>query len=57
MAEAMAELNHSLAAVSRHIDAISANLEVTTRNMSEFSQHIRDDPSLLIRGREAPDGS
>ena len=57
VAEAMAELKYSLAAVSRHIDAISANLEVTTRNMSEFSQHIRDDPSLLIRGREAPDGS
>jgi phospholipid/cholesterol/gamma-HCH transport system substrate-binding protein len=57
VAEAVAELKHSLAAVSRHIDAIAANLEVTTRNLSEFSQHIRDDPSLLIRGREAPDGS
>jgi phospholipid/cholesterol/gamma-HCH transport system substrate-binding protein len=56
VAEAMAELKHSLAAVSRHIDAIAANLEVTTRNMGEFSQQIRDDPSLLIRGREAPDG-
>lgn len=55
LAEALAELKHSLAAVSRHIDAIAANLEVTTRNMSEFSQQIRDDPSLLIRGREAPD--
>ncbi len=56
VAEAMAELNQSLAAVSRHIDAIAANLEVTTRNFSEFSKHIRDDPSLLIRGREAQDG-
>jgi phospholipid/cholesterol/gamma-HCH transport system substrate-binding protein len=56
VAEAMAELNQSLAAVSRHIDAISANLEVTTRNFSEFSKHIRDDPSLLIRGREGQDG-
>jgi phospholipid/cholesterol/gamma-HCH transport system substrate-binding protein len=37
----------------RRIDAIAANLEVTTRNMNEFSKQIRDDPSLLIRGREA----
>ena len=56
VAEAMAELKHSLAAVSRHIDAIAANLEVTTRNLNEFSKQIRDDPSLLIRGREAQDG-
>lgn len=57
VAEAMAELKHSLAAVSRHIDAIAANLEVTTRNMNEFSKQIRDDPSLLIRGREAQGGN
>ncbi len=57
VAEAMAELKYSLAAVSRHIDAVAANLEVTTRNMSEFSDQIRGDPSLLIRGREAPAGN
>lgn len=55
VARAMADLNLSLAAVARHIDAISSNLEVTTRNMGEFSKQIRDDPSLVLRGREAPD--
>jgi phospholipid/cholesterol/gamma-HCH transport system substrate-binding protein len=49
---ALRELNHSLAAVSRHIDAIASNLEATTRNMNEFSRHIRNDPGLLVRGRE-----
>jgi phospholipid/cholesterol/gamma-HCH transport system substrate-binding protein len=57
VAEAMAELKYSLSAVSRHIDAVAANLEVTTRNMAEFSDQIRGDPSLLIRGREAPEGN
>jgi phospholipid/cholesterol/gamma-HCH transport system substrate-binding protein len=51
---ALTNLNHSLAAVARHIDAISANLENTTRNMNEFSRQIRENPSALVRGREAP---
>ena len=28
-------------------------VETTTRNMSEFSRQIRDNPGLLIRGRDA----
>jgi phospholipid/cholesterol/gamma-HCH transport system substrate-binding protein len=44
------DLNHSLATVARNIDSISSNLDTTTRNMSEFSQRIRDNPGLLIRG-------
>jgi phospholipid/cholesterol/gamma-HCH transport system substrate-binding protein len=51
---ALTNLNHSLAAVARHIDAISANLETTSRNMNEFSRQIRENPSALVRGREAP---
>jgi phospholipid/cholesterol/gamma-HCH transport system substrate-binding protein len=50
---AAADLDHSLAAVARHIDAITANLEVTTRNLAEFSQQLRANPGVLIRGREA----
>ena len=55
--QAMAELNHSLESVARHIDAITHNLEATTRNMNEFSRQIRENPSVIIRGREADDDS
>lgn len=49
---AISDLHDSLEAVARHIDAISANLEHSTRNLSEFSRQIRENPGLLVRGRE-----
>jgi phospholipid/cholesterol/gamma-HCH transport system substrate-binding protein len=51
----LSDLHASLEAVSRHIDAIARNLEDTTRNASEFSEQIRKDPSVLLRGRDAAD--
>lgn len=54
--EAIEDLNHSLEVVARHIDAIAANLEVTTRNLSEFSRQLRENPGVLIRGRETDGG-
>jgi phospholipid/cholesterol/gamma-HCH transport system substrate-binding protein len=51
----LAALHASLEAVSRHIDAIASNLEDTTRNAKEFSEQIRKDPSVLVRGRNAAD--
>jgi phospholipid/cholesterol/gamma-HCH transport system substrate-binding protein len=53
--KSLADLQASLEAVSRHIDAIASNLEDTTRNAKEFSEQIRSDPSVLLRGRNAPD--
>jgi phospholipid/cholesterol/gamma-HCH transport system substrate-binding protein len=53
----IADLHHSLEAVARHIEAVSRNLEAATRNLSELSLEVRHDPSLLIRGRELPDGA
>lgn len=50
---AITDLHDSLEAVARHIDAISHNLEQSTRNLSEFSRQIRENPGLLVRGREA----
>jgi phospholipid/cholesterol/gamma-HCH transport system substrate-binding protein len=50
---AISDLHDSLEAVARHIDAISANLEQSTRNLSEFSRQIRENPGLLVRGRES----
>jgi phospholipid/cholesterol/gamma-HCH transport system substrate-binding protein len=53
---AISDLHDSLEAVARHIDAISANLEHSSRNLSEFSRQIRENPGLIVRGRElAPD--
>jgi len=53
---AIGDLHDSLEAVARHIDAITANLEHSSRNLSEFSRQIRENPGLLVRGRElAPD--
>lgn len=51
LGDSIVDLRDSLEAVARHIDAISYNLEVTTRNMSEFSRQIRENPALIIRGR------
>jgi phospholipid/cholesterol/gamma-HCH transport system substrate-binding protein len=51
----LVDLHASLEAISRHIDAVASHLEDTTRNASEFSEQIRKDPSVLLRGREAED--
>ena len=53
ISESLIDLRHSLDSVARHIDAITSNLESTTRNLSEFSRQLRDNPGLLIRGRDA----
>jgi phospholipid/cholesterol/gamma-HCH transport system substrate-binding protein len=50
---AITDLHDSLEAVAQRIDAISQNLEVSTRNLSEFSRQIRENPGVLVRGREA----
>ncbi len=49
----VAEVRHTLEVISQSIDGIMYNMENTSRNMSEFSQQIRDNPSLLIRS-ESP---
>ena len=48
-------LHRSLEVVSRHIDAITHNLEGSMRNMNEFSRDLRENPSLLISGSAQPD--
>ena len=45
-------MRHTTAALASHIDAITANLEDATRNANEFSKQIREDPSVLLRGRK-----
>lgn len=53
--QAVLDLHHSLEAVSRRIEAIAYHLEVTTRNMNEFSRQIRENPGVIIRGRASGD--
>jgi phospholipid/cholesterol/gamma-HCH transport system substrate-binding protein len=53
--QSLADLHASLETVARHIDAIASNVEDTTRNAKEFSDQIRKDPSVLVRGRDAAD--
>ena len=51
----LVDLHASLETVSRHIDAIANNLEGATRNLNEFGGQIREDPNVLLFGREADD--
>lgn len=44
---------YSLQTVARNIDTIMQSIEVTSRNMSEFSRQIRQNSSLLLGGRPA----
>ena len=53
--QAVRELRHILEQVSRYSDAILHNLDSTSRNMSEFSRQIRENPGRLLGG-SAPAG-
>lgn len=48
--DSLANLRYTLEVVSEHVDAITYNLEGTTRNMNEFSRQIRRNPGVLLRG-------
>ena len=47
---AVTDLRYTLRSLSQRVDAITYNLEGASRNLSEFSRTIRNDPSLLLRG-------
>ena len=54
---AVRDLHVSLEAIANHSEAIAQDLEISARNLAEFSRQIRANPSLLLRGRpdrEAP---
>ena len=46
----VADMRHTARSLSRRVDAITFNLEITSRNLSEFSRTIRNDPAVLLRG-------
>jgi phospholipid/cholesterol/gamma-HCH transport system substrate-binding protein len=47
---AVSDLRHTLRSLSQNVDAITYNLEGTSRNLVEFSRIVRDNPSVLLRG-------
>lgn len=51
VSQSVKDLRYTLRVVSEHIDAISYNLEGTSRNMHEFAREIRQNPGLLLGGR------
>jgi phospholipid/cholesterol/gamma-HCH transport system substrate-binding protein len=53
--QSLADLQRSLEAVALHIDAITASLESASRDMAAFSNQIRRDPSVVLRGRARAD--
>ncbi len=51
--QSLQALRQSVQVVSQHISEITVNLETASRNMTEFSRQLRQNPGLLIGG-EAP---
>jgi len=47
----LVDLRYSMESVARHVDAISRNLEGSSRHMYEFSRQIRLNPGLLLGGK------
>jgi len=54
---AVRDLRYSLATVTRHIDAVSQSLELSSRNLAEFSRRLMADPGLLLRGAPPVDAA
>ncbi len=48
--EAVTDLRHTFRSLSQRVDAITYNLEGTSRNLSEFSRTIRNNPAVLLLG-------
>lgn len=50
--ESLEDLRYTMGTIARDIDNITYNLDATSRNMLEFSQTIRQNPSLILRTRD-----
>ena len=53
---AVKDLRESLCVISQDINNIVYYLESTSRNMSEFSRQIRENPGVLLGGKNPDDG-
>jgi phospholipid/cholesterol/gamma-HCH transport system substrate-binding protein len=50
LSASVSDLRFTLRVLSQRVDAITYNLEGTSRNLSEFSRTIRNNPSALLLG-------
>ena len=48
--ESATDLRYTLRSLSQRVDAITNNLEGASRNLSEFSRTIRNNPAVLLTG-------
>ncbi len=48
--QAIVSLRNNMQVIEQHIEAVSYNLEGSSRNMHEFTRQIRENPSLLFLG-------
>ena len=55
--ESVKNANRTMETIAHHIDAITYNLEGTSRNMNEFSRELRSNPGLLLGGGTPSDSA
>jgi len=53
--KAIKNLNASMQVISDNINSITYNLDITSRNMSEFTRQIRENPGLLLGSKPPKD--
>ncbi len=55
--KAVVDMKYIMESTARRIDSINQNLEGASRNMYEFSRHIRQNPGLLLGGTPPKDNA
>lgn len=55
--KAILDLRTSMDVVANNINSVVDHIDSTTRNMSEFSRQIRDNPGVLLRGKPPKDAA
>ena len=53
--KAVVDFQYVMESMARRVDSITQDLESTSRNLSEFSRHIRQNPGLLLSGTPPKD--
>jgi phospholipid/cholesterol/gamma-HCH transport system substrate-binding protein len=57
MKQAIHDLQLSMQVIAQRIGAITHNLDMTSRNLAEFSRQIRESPGLLLQSTPPPDAA
>ncbi|MCW9032574.1 MAG: MlaD family protein [Alphaproteobacteria bacterium] len=55
--KSVVDLKYIMETTARRIDSINLNLEGASRNLNEFSRHIRQNPGLLLGGTPPKDNA